>query len=943
MTTPRIIQVPFGPGLDKESGAMVVKPGSMLDLRNLYHHEGSLVARHGMEKKIRFVDYQTSNDATHILAGIAIRSERIGIVVSFYEPTGHVTIHRVDGAGTTATPLGNWPYDWDGTTATLAWPTTEIPKVVLAEIYGTVYFAHDERYATRRAPTWVYDPFFEYSDEGGLSGLKAAFGGDHNYTAEQVHLLPVYNPLDAGDTYDDASKSEIVRFRGVTRHLDYLVGWGWGNILEARPELVRISYPGEPRRFHPDHYWIAGDKRDPVINCKTARKTLLVFKETETFRIHGYSRATFGIEPYDNLYGCLSGRLARTVSGEVFFWSAEGPRVGGDTGPSQKIHLPLDLGGFEPATLVERTDFEDGWCDYIDEVEQLYFGFGRRLYCLSLRNPQDPRWAYWELARKAYTGFRLYGGEGGECPTGHPEINTATVYYEDGCDWPRLSLLIDNVDQTGEEYVQVWLKKLGTVIDHDRNSLAVTLHQDTDEDNVPNGWTLDVSNVGSSSYETTVSTSGTDLRLWGSTADGDSLAMYTDYTAQVAEGRVYRFTCRFLAIEPWSVGSNQWIKMEFLDSGDSVLQTTTKYGTSAMNPLVTSYGLLLRAFIEAPCPANAVKIRLWIGVSSTQAGSFMGRRFSTPTLHLDLAQSWFQVPLGNPGEMVSLQSQQTLPPIPLTEPGNQYAVAVRYVNLVGCPTTGYSGDPSNWPAASRTSKTAQMDEPRMVFQGSGTDVIGNYVDVTVTCNDDPTVSGTPGPKYQRDIELDFDDQNIEDLFIFRGHRVARLYGVIHIPITGIAVPVRARYLADVPSAWGPALNVAMNSEGQGTDPASFTIASPSTGVYRVDWAFATGTVLPDGTLKSIEIWDNYNDAGGTGEYRLRWHPCPNRLPFTPECPNYLPSDPIDINLGASAAGVTVSVKIRECYGEGTFGGWPWPTPRITYGIFSNAQNQLIAS
>lgn len=928
---------------------MVVKPGSMLDLRNLYHHEGSLVARHGMQKKIQFVDYLTSNDATHILAGIAIRSERIGIVVTFYEPTRHVTIHRVDGQGTVATPLGNWPFWWSQASPILAWPGTETPKVILAEIYGTVYFAHEERYQAQRAATYVYDPYFEPTSDptkdasdvfGGntLGPLYANLTDDHNYTAEQIHTL----------TDGDGNlipNVETVRFRGVVRHLDYLFGWGYGTELEARPELVRVSYPGQPRRFHPDHYFIAGDRRDPVTSCKPARKTLLVFKETETHRIHGYSRATFGIEPYDNLYGCLGGRLSRNVSGQVFFWSAEGPRVGGDTGPSQKIHLPLDLGGFEPATLVERTDFKDGWCDYIDEVEQLYFGFGRRLYCLSLRNPQDPRWAYWELARKAYTGFRLYGGEGAGAPDGWPEVNTHEFQgVENGCDWPYLVVTVDNVDQTGEEYIQLWLKKDGPVFGTPVDG-GWTFAVDSNADGVPDDWTRDISGITTALTSFGIDGDWYRMAVYGGSAADDVQGLYRVWTDDVEVGATYRFQVE-ASCWNFSVISTMRVKMEFLTSGDALIGSAVTQETLASSPM--------QMFVQAVAPATSAKIRLTLEAEVDNAGAYLYAAFRNPRLWKESTPTWFQASLGIPGEITSTTTPQVLPPVPITDPGMGYEYAVRYVSASGIPTVGYEGSPSTWPIASQGSFTGAgtLDAPGLRIVETVSTVNGEAFVVELLCEDNPALYGGSGPpKYNtRDILVEWDNGTPQDFLLARGESQLLLlkdnfYGVF----SGNTYVVRAQYDGpDADSPWSPTTQLDVELFGGSSAVPSFTIDSPSTGVYRVNWDFAAGAVVPDGWIKSIEVWDNYDDDGGTGEYRRRWFPCPNRsfgFGGTSVCLAYLPADPLSIDLGASSAGVTVGVKIREVYAAGDPDGFSGFYPPIYFSAsdFTAVQSQLITS
>jgi len=118
----------------------------------------------------------------------------------------------------------------------------------------------------------------------------------------------------------------------------------------------------------------------------------MVFKETETHQIFGYSPDTFGIRPADTLFGCVSSRLAVSVAGTVFFWSVQGPRVtvGGE---SIDLAVPLDLDGSDPATLVVESDVENAFAEYDPATRTVQFVWGRRVYALSIRDPSKPRWS----------------------------------------------------------------------------------------------------------------------------------------------------------------------------------------------------------------------------------------------------------------------------------------------------------------------------------------------------------------------------------------------------------------------------------------------------------------------------------------------------------------------------------------------------------------------
>jgi hypothetical protein len=942
-----MIQIPFGPGLDKESGAMVVRPGSMLDLRNVYHHEGSLVVREGMEKKIQFTDYQTGEDATHILAGIAIRSERIGIVVTFYEPTRHVTVHRVDGTAAYGTPLGNWY--WGGIDLSYGippiyeWPGTEIPKVILEEIYGQVYFAHDERYIASRAITLVYDPFFVYSDSGGLAPLQVYFDADHRYSAEKVHELPVL------DITVEKKQAEYVKFRGVSRHMDYLFGWGYGTRLENRPEMVRVSYPGEPRRWHPEHYFVAGDRRDPVIRCEPARQTMLCFKETETYQIFGYSRATFGIRPYDNLYGCLAGRLARSVSGEVFFWSAEGPRVAGDAGKSVKVHLPLDLGGFEPATLVARTDFDEGWCDYIDEVELLYFGFGRRLYVLSLRNPQDPRWTYWELARKAYCGFRLYGEPGGAPPAGFPDnLSITDIVQSTACPNPGITVGWDNNDQFEDEnYIDIWVKP-NSPWWSETNLLPNLLNGSAQ----PTGWTLDDTGNTTGSQVTGGGVDPDDgANTWfaavhgTTTADDEVILTQVVTGATVVVGNEYRFEALTHAYYDYvkTTTHGLFVRMAFLDSGDSVLGAEIErvYNQGAWAPI----------YVEGTAPASTAKIRVTLGVNVPAGGKVYGE-FKRPELLTKAELGWYRIDLGRPSPIITGDGSQTADVTGLRHPGMEYAVAARYTNAAGNPTTGYEGTPDTWPVDSLTTHTVPVQPPAPYVRGDSDydqDYFGppfwiGYAGCGASPNDgtrgatrlpvEVEWGGTAGFAY---LSERFDTQRI------------MFYDPEDFP-GGATKTVRMRYLgADANSAWSPVVTINPSLGGGGTQP-TVTVTSPSSGQISIDWAWGS-TAAPTGRLRALIIECNYDGVGSTGDYVRLWGPCGDDQSGwqdpTPGYTSYVclgidPSDPYVRDLPGSPGGVTVSVRVREVYVVEAF-GWNRFQFNYTFGPYSDVSSVAVTA
>jgi hypothetical protein len=878
MPDPQTVQLPFGPGLDKETGVMVVRPQTMQDLRNVYHHEGSLVVREGVEKTNEFFDGETGwsqggwtggtgDPATHILAGQAIRSERAGIVVSWESTVKRVAVWRVNGLGEESQFIGFWPFrsDVDGTVVRMDWPFDEPPKVILAEMYGQVFFAHDHYYDTFRADTYHYDPWGVNSDQERFRPLTATFCDD---------------------------EEEVLRFRGVVRHLHYLFGWGYGASCEQpRPELVRVSYPGEPAKFDPMHYFIAGDRRDPVVACKPARQTLIVCKETESYQIIGYSRANFGIRPYDQLYGALASRLLVSVSGNVYVWSQEGPMVGGDVGPFRKIWLPLDLGGFEPATLVERVDFDEGWADYIDEVELVIYCFGRRAYVLSVRNPQDPRWTYWELGKKAYCGFRLWGGEDvGPVPGGDPTVNSI-VYDVEGCgQYPRYTLTINNDQQQGSDLAEIWHRPTGPFWGD--NLISDPLDQDADGDGVPTNWVYDASGPSlRKGYQAQQNAYW--LAVYNAVDTNTTTAHYARLywqTPTVTVGTKYRFRCRVMntLIDNSTFNNSPYqIEVQFYDIGDAPVGSL--FSRDVRHPSTpTSTGAAFRdAFIEVTAPASASYARAAVTIRIKAARDQGSVYFNNPSWREQDTTPGTWVPATAP-EPVIVDSTQEMPPVTVEEPGMDYDIAVRYVNIGQQPTPGYeSDDPSLWPSYSAGYAQIPMDAPDWNGAYPGLDgpsffnsLPGGLHQLLLAPGCDPNNGiGTEFPKYtNRDMEIQEDEVTVG--YLARGNLLWTRQ-VLQSELNE-SHQYRARYLGpDRDSPWSAVLNAQFNAGGVDLSiPPSITglSGSQAVGSYVIGITRSYDTYDDlEGNPKQVGviIQDNFTEQGGggtlpAGEWNTVW-------------------------------------------------------------------------
>jgi hypothetical protein len=336
-----------------------------------------------------------------------------------------IWVNRLSIGGLNATELGLYGQLAGGF-------TFNPPIIILADSDNKVFIAHDEPNVSARLVTKYYDP--------------TAF----------PQLVDLQADLD-GDGLAD------VFFRGVVRHLSYIFGWGYGSALEPdRIDVVRVSDGGNPTIFKDFGFFEAGQRGEPVMVCRPAGKSLMVFKETETYQIFGYSPDTFGIRPADTLFGCVGSRLAVSVSGTVFFWSVQGPRIITGGADSVDIAVPLDLDGPDPATLVAESDPQDAFAEYDPATRVVNFVWGKRVYALSIRNQSRPRWSYYELQETAQCGAQFFDTQstagGGGQPADGPVFGSLTTLDSESIqvDW-------DNIGATGGEQIEIHVSSDGKV------------------------------------------------------------------------------------------------------------------------------------------------------------------------------------------------------------------------------------------------------------------------------------------------------------------------------------------------------------------------------------------------------------------------------------------------------------------------------------------------
>lgn len=637
------VELVFGGGLDRETGVMATQPASFEDLRNVVLFRGKAQTRKGLESMLTFAN------TTHIVAIQALRSESAGMIVTYDSATGDVNIWRVDADATSATLIGLWFNHGAGSDA---------PIVQTAEMSDKVFFAHASSSQFNRAQTFMYDP----SGIPVLSGLEADFDG--------FGLAPI-------------------RFAGVVSHLEYLFGWGFGTASLSRPEMVRVSQPGEPNVFNLNHYIIAGDRRDPVITCVPFSATLGVWKNSLTFEIFGFDRASFGIRRIDPLYGCIGPRLATNVAGSVFFWSEIGPRFNFGGGSSQDAAQPLDVFGFEPETLVQEGSSAQAFSGFIRDIRALFFAFNKRLYVMFLRGGlANAKWCYWELGVDVFSAGPLFPSSTVvlTAPTGHPECTTEPVRGAG-----IVTVNWENVGLTGDEIVEIWYRAISVVTPNPNLNIDV----DTPT-GIADGWTK-VEDAQHTVTFTVVSATGQEVDVTA-TSDGavnnSGLEFVIDNVLPGAEVEL-RVTRQRLSGD----GHLHW-GFEFRDNVDAVISTVeTDNDTPATLTTDTLQG-------TAPALTDDVRVFLYAvtdDIAEVVKALYSGAFGVFPLV----AGPWQAVAVEANG-----QATQSLG-IPLAD-NTDWEFALRY-RRGPLYTAGYeSSDPLDWPEISRCPMISVLTAPTII-------------------------------------------------------------------------------------------------------------------------------------------------------------------------------------------------------------------------------------
>lgn len=674
------IPLVFGESLDRETGSMAIGPGSMEDLRNVWLRRGKVIVRRGFEEKLTLQD-PDGVDITDIVAIQSVRSDRSGIILGYQSGgvhAGRVFLYRVDAElSTSFLLLGPGPGGgiYQDT-------LTAVPILITTESYSRVFIAHDEGSVGLRQPTIVYDPF--------------AFP-------------PIY-PLQADF---EGTGLHDVRFRGVTRHLAYLFGWGYGGPAEDRAEMVRASQPGEPTVFNPEHYFMIGDRRDPVVGCYSTglgegspTPSLVTFKEAETWRIKGTGRDNFGEELIDTEYGLMAGRLGVMHNGVVYFWSAEGPRLTNGFKPSTEIAWPLDLIGFEPTDLIAAGDLIDGFADYVPAYQIVVFFFGARVYALNIH--EDLKWTWWELAFTPRTSGRLFslGTVTTTPPTAAgvfvsalpsilnptvPEIlsdlNTVAAELER---MNELDITWSNSGNDGDEDVEIWARALGTNVLE-----SWEMDVDADADELANDFAAYTESPGNFTGSLLHENSEQKVIISASTGAGINGVAQTDDSALAGEEWEASIDGRVTSI----VGTARGVCiMRFLDAASAELSRASVEITGATDS---------RYKIAATAPASTAKVQIILAIESLASGDTGDVFGSFARLEKTSTQAaWAQVWFAFAGTLPQVTAR-----VPGFLVGKFYDVGIRFRRAGQYDTPYQSSNPEDWPATARGNGLTQLPVP----------------------------------------------------------------------------------------------------------------------------------------------------------------------------------------------------------------------------------------
>lgn len=371
------VLLPFGAGLDRGTGTYLLEPSTFSDLRNVHLGQGRVRVRRGITAKGGGIE-----NATDVLAVSPIRGTRRSVVVAYSSVTRQAWLVTATIDPTTlAVSLTPVP---GGTLWTLS-AQAPFPRIVITDSFGRAFIAHDEPVYGYRQPTKVYNQSTNSVTDLTLQGSSVAM------------------PL-----------------RGVARHLQYMLGWGYGfdtpTDQRNRSEALRFSLPGDPATFDANWYMLLGQRGEAIVGGGALRAGFVVAKETELHLVTGTNPASFDSLVIDPYFGQVSANAGIVVGDTYYFWSSEGPRATNGGESVQLGDTELDLFGAVPDDLLSSTDFRSCFAVYRPEENEIEWCFpapGRNAtwaYAFHLDSgPASRKWTYRPYSAVLRCGGMLQG------------------------------------------------------------------------------------------------------------------------------------------------------------------------------------------------------------------------------------------------------------------------------------------------------------------------------------------------------------------------------------------------------------------------------------------------------------------------------------------------------------------------------------------------------
>ena len=430
------LPITWGMGLDRATGAGARDARSLYNGRDVVAREAGLELRAGLQGSgLIALDW-----GTDIVAQASVEATLDVLQVIYDRTSRDLRIYRVNPVSpSTRQNVGTW-----GTLHANAL----FPIITMAEAGGKVLFAHAEPTLAHRLVSKYWTPGALDTDAGTLTSASADLDGDST----------------PGD----------IKFFGVTRYREYLIGWGWGTETSAatqdRVEIVRHTKPDDVSVWRPGDYFICGPRTSRILGCGAVSNGLVCASLYEAYTVTGTDPQTWGVQISDPSHGVVSPRAMATINGVLYRWAASGPRVTRDaTGPSEDIAIQLDLEEWTPDDWPARGPAREVFTGYDAEQRALYFahpdlttsGVTTTLaFILSLRLPSALRWTVARLLRRVACAGRYLSGK--ITPPPGVAYASATSAVDDG--WfssplgRRLTVSWTNNSALGNETVEVWLK-----------------------------------------------------------------------------------------------------------------------------------------------------------------------------------------------------------------------------------------------------------------------------------------------------------------------------------------------------------------------------------------------------------------------------------------------------------------------------------------------------